>query len=72
MITDCPMCQANVESRQLDLEGSPHLPVFFATELISAALMGSYPARQKNLHLVDASIVDSVLKTAPQNREETA
>ena len=71
MITDCPMCQANVESRQLDLEGSGHLPVFFGTELISAALSGVYPARQKNLHLVDAGILDSVLKTAPQNREET-
>ncbi len=71
MITDCPMCQANVESRQLDLDGSAHLPVFFGTELISAALNGKYPAKQKNLHLVDASILDDVLKTAPQNREET-
>ena len=71
MVTDCPMCQANVESRQLDLGGSDHLPVFFGTELISAALSGQYPAKQKKVHLVDASILDTALKTAPQIREET-
>ena len=71
MVTDCPMCQANVESRQLDLAGDDDLPVFFGTELISAALNGHYPAKQKKLHLVDASILDDVLNRAPQTREET-
>ena len=71
MVTDCPMCQANVESRQLDLGGAHYLPVFFGTELISAALSGQYPDKQKKVHLVDASILADVLKTAPQIREET-
>ena len=71
MVTDCPMCQANVESRQLDLAGNDHLPVFFGTELISAALSGQYPAKQKKVHLVDASVLDDVLRRAPQLREET-
>ncbi len=71
MVTDCPMCQANVESRQLDLGGEDYLPVFFGTELISAALSAQYPAKQKKLHLVDASVLDDVLRSAPQSREET-
>lgn len=71
MVTDCPMCQANVESRQLDLGGEDYLPVFFGTELISAALSAQYPAKQKKLHLVDASVLDDVLRSAPQCREET-
>lgn len=71
MITDCPMCQANVESRQLDLDDAAHLPVFFGTELVSAALSGSYSARQKKLHLVDASVLDNNIETAVQSREET-
>jgi len=71
MITDCPMCQANVESRQLDLGDTDHLPVFFGTELVSAALNGSYPSRQKNLHLVDASVLEHIMESAASNREET-
>lgn len=71
LVTDCPMCQANVESRQLDLDSSDYLPVFFGTELISAALSGQYPAKQKKVHLVDADILENVIQTAPQNREET-
>ncbi len=71
LVTDCPMCQVNVESRQFELSSTDSLPVYFGTELITAALNGTYPAKQKNLHLVDASILEDALKTAPQNREET-
>jgi len=71
LITDCPMCQANVESRQLDISGGEYLPVFFATELILAAMSGSYPERQKKLHLVSAEVLTSVMRATPENREET-
>jgi heterodisulfide reductase subunit B len=57
MVTDCPMCQANVESRQLDLGGEDDLPVFFATELIVAAIDGKYPRKQQKVHLVSPAVV---------------
>lgn len=66
-VTDCPMCQANVESRQLDNDEATSLPVFFATELIAAALSGAYPQKQQKLHLVDPGIVAETLR-----RQETA
>jgi heterodisulfide reductase subunit B len=71
LVTDCPMCQVNVESRQFDLSSTDNLPVFFGTELISAALNGQYPAKQEKMHLVDADILTNVIKTVPQSREET-
>jgi len=57
IVTMCPMCQANLESRQLDLAkeegGHPVLPVFYVTELIAACTAdGRQPARWKP-HLVD-------------------
>jgi hypothetical protein len=65
------MCQANVESRQLDLDSDKYLPVFFATELMSAALNGQYPAKQRKVHLIEPDIMVNVMKTAPENREES-
>lgn len=58
LVTDCPMCQANVESRQ-SLDGGPAsgLPVFFATELIAAALSGSYPTKQQKVHLISPAVL---------------
>ena len=70
LVTDCPMCQVNVESRQLELGHSDTLPVFFGTELISAALKGQYPTKQVKMHLVDADILADVIHTVQQNREE--
>jgi heterodisulfide reductase subunit B len=72
MVTDCPMCQANVESRQLDIcsEG-PHLPVYYATELIAAALKGEYPDKQKKTHLVPACALQNAMVQAVPIREET-
>jgi len=72
MVTDCPMCQANVESRQLDLPENEHLPVFFATELLAAALSGTYPTKQHKLHLVPPDILVDTMRTSPERREESA
>ena len=71
MVTDCPMCQANVESRQLDLGRDSNLPVFFATELILAALSGQYPSKQKKTHLVAPDIMTDVLGLSQSPTEET-
>lgn len=70
LVTDCPMCQANVEGRQLDLQSNDYLPVFFGTELISAALTGHYPEKQKKLHLVRADVLTEAMQTTQQNRED--
>lgn len=65
IVTDCPMCQANVESRQLDLgQAEPGLPVFFATELVVAAIAGSYPASQQKLHLIDPALLNRFFSQA--------
>jgi heterodisulfide reductase subunit B len=72
MVTDCPMCQANVESRQLDLADGNHLPVFFGTELVLAAMSGSYPAKQHNVHLVSPDILKDVMRMSEGSREEAA
>jgi heterodisulfide reductase subunit B len=50
LVVDCPMCHANLESRQSD--DSP-LPVFFATELINLAVTGKSTRKQWRQHLVD-------------------
>lgn len=65
MVTDCPMCQANVESRQ-SLDGGPAagLPVFYATELIAAALSGSYPAKQQRVHLISPAVLQRTMADA--------
>lgn len=73
MVTDCPMCQANVESRQLDINpAGPHLPVYYATELACAAMNGTYPEKQQKLHLVPAHMLHNHLAQSQQHpREET-
>ncbi len=72
MVTDCPMCQANVESRQPrnDAAGPP-LPVYYATELIVAAIQGDYPAKQQKMHLVPAQALRQHLAQAELVREES-
>jgi len=73
MVTDCPMCQANVESRQLDINpAGPHLPVYYATELITAAISGSYPEKQQKVHLVSAQILQTHLDQATLSSTEEA
>lgn len=71
LVTDCPMCQANVESRQLDnTESTDYLPVYFATELIVATLCGDYPQKQKKLHLVPADVLHRYFRQADLARED--
>lgn len=70
MVTDCPMCQANVESRQSAETGrGAELPVFFATELIAAAISGTYPIRQQKLHLVSPVVLSRVIDNAVISKE---
>jgi heterodisulfide reductase subunit B len=73
MVTDCPMCQANVESRQSS-KGQPgeELPVFFATELIAAALSGAYPVKQQKVHLVSPAVLSRVIDGASIGKEDSA
>jgi len=71
LVTDCPMCQANMETRQLTREeGEARLPVFFATELIVAALSGSYPLEQQKKHLVSPDILTDIMQERVAGREE--
>jgi heterodisulfide reductase subunit B len=56
LVTDCPMCQANLESRQLDLEKAEEhksLPVFFISELVAFALTEERRPKRWKKHLVD-------------------
>jgi heterodisulfide reductase subunit B len=50
LVVDCPMCHANLESRQTD---DSSLPVFFATELMVLAITGKSVKKQWKKHLVD-------------------
>ena len=73
MVTDCPMCQANVESRQSPKDGLEEpLPVFFATELIAAAISGTYPVKQQKLHLVSPAVLAGIIGNASKRQEESA
>lgn len=69
-VTDCPMCQANLESRQEDMEPDDRLPAFYATELIHAAMKGEYAQKQKRLHLVPADPVAQLFGAKEQAGEE--
>lgn len=71
-VTDCPMCQANLESRQLDNSVEDSLPVFFATELIAAAISGEFPTKQQKLHLVSSNILSNIFGEKETTREDTA
>ncbi len=57
IVTMCPMCQANLESRQLDLkkEDSEHpvLPIFYATELVAACTSETRHVNRWKAHLID-------------------
>ncbi len=72
MVTDCPMCQANVESRQPDNGGVRPLPVFFASELIAAALSGDYPKKQQKVHLVSPDVLTDFFLHSQATREGAA
>jgi len=69
MVTDCPMCQANVESRQRAATGAPAMPVFFITELLDAALTGTYPLHQQKTHLVAPAVLAEIFAAAAMKKE---
>lgn len=71
LVTDCPMCQANLESRQLDLDRRRNLPVYFATEIIQAAFAGNYPSEQQKGHLVAPDRLTWAVTMAPATGRET-
>ena len=65
IVTMCPMCQANLESRQLDLKKEdkehPVLPIFYATELVAACAADSKLTGRWRGHLIDpAPVLDPV------------
>jgi len=57
LVTDCPMCQSNLDTRQGEIAaetGKDHnLPIFYITELIALALGESNTARWWKKHFVD-------------------
>ena len=65
LAVDCPMCQANLETRQTDVaapDGPPPLPVFFAAELVVAALSEKAdPGMWKN-RLIDGAAIGARLE----------
>jgi heterodisulfide reductase subunit B len=69
LVTDCPMCQANVETRQKKEPTAAGLPVFFVSELMEAALTGVYPSRQQRTHLVAPQPLTALFTTAPTRKE---
>jgi heterodisulfide reductase subunit B2 len=72
MVTDCPMCQANVESRQTAGDVAGEMPVFFATELIEAAMKGTYPVKQQKLHLVSSPVLSELFRDGTMTKEDSA
>lgn len=69
MVTDCPMCQANVESRQ-ESDGQ-EMVVYYITELVEAALSGRYPAARQKAHLVSAAPLTTVMGAGVAAEEES-
>ncbi len=57
VVTDCPMCQANLEARQLDPKSNvgeaDRLPVFYMTELMALALGRPQKRKHWRKHLVN-------------------
>jgi heterodisulfide reductase subunit B len=57
LVTDCPMCQSNLDTRQAEIEAERGrqfgLPVFYITELMALALGDSRAARWWKKHFVD-------------------
>jgi heterodisulfide reductase subunit B len=57
LVTDCPLCQSNLDTRQADIEVELgqrfNLPVFYVTELLALALGEGQAARWWKKHFVD-------------------
>jgi heterodisulfide reductase subunit B len=59
IVTDCPMCQANLDMRQTEIEAERqkryNLPVFYITELMALAFGNGQATRWWKKHFVDPS-----------------
>jgi heterodisulfide reductase subunit B len=59
IVTDCPMCQANLDMRQAEVEAEQKhrydMPVFYVTELMGLAFGDGRAARWWKKHFVDPS-----------------
>ena len=57
LVTDCPMCQSNLDTQQADIEAERgeqfNLPVFYVTELMALAFGDGRAARWWKKHFVD-------------------
>lgn len=57
IVTDCPMCQANLDSRQVEIEAERrtrfNMPVFYVTELMALAMGDSRCDSWWRKHFVD-------------------
>jgi len=57
LVTDCPMCQSNLDTRQAEIEarrGTRYdLPVFYVTELMALSFGDGRTARWWKKHFVD-------------------
>ncbi len=57
LVTDCPMCQSNLDTRQTQIEAERGrqfaMPVFYATELVALALGDARASRWWKKHFVD-------------------
>jgi heterodisulfide reductase subunit B len=59
LVTDCPLCQSNLDTRQEEIEaerGEQYgMPVFYLTELMALALGEGKAQRWWKKHFVDPS-----------------
>jgi len=57
LVTDCPMCQSNLDTRQAEIEAARnerfHLPVFYVSELMALAFGHDQTSRWWKKHFVD-------------------
>ena len=57
LVTDCPMCQSNLDTRQAEIEAARnerfHLPVFYVSELMALAFGDDRTSRWWKKHFVD-------------------
>jgi heterodisulfide reductase subunit B len=57
LVTDCPMCQSNLDTRQAEIEAERgkkyNMPVFYVTELMALAFGDAGTGRWWKKHFVD-------------------
>jgi len=69
IVTACPLCMMNLDSRQVPAEpGQPLLPVFFFTELAAVALGVGKPKAWFKRHLIDVGPALGVLEARESAR----